>query len=617
MGGRIFITGDIHGKPERFSKERFPRQRELDKDDYMIICGDFGLVWDGEIVVKGTDITVKNEESKRETWWLDWLETLPFTVLFVDGNHENFDRLGQYPVEEWMGGKVHKIRPSVIHLMRGQVFTIAGKRIFTFGGARSHDIEDGILECTDPDLKEKKREMNRQGALYRVNHESWWEEEMPSEEEMQEGLKNLAQYGNEVDYIISHCCPGTLQQTICFDMEVTNEQTAYFDELKRICQYKKWYFGHFHDNKNVTEKDILLYEDILEAGEDVNENHPVIGKPRYKMYQPVKFFCMENGEQVEKVGLVYVRDAYGTLSNPDEPSYDIMALLGESACLFKHHAESAVTALTEEEIEVYKNLLVQLVGGMIRGDYNERKEEELSMENKEQKVMLHYWHIRKKKYEGEEFIYAHGIVSGHERLSDTEEINTSEIKNIEIDDTAKEALIYTRNTIYHCPLEYLDFEHQEEYQELLPEYVHLKETYRGKREYPSIETGKVLLVLSNFDPYYFNSLYYKATEDDSPSVVRAFPHVGMFQDSFLVSAEGLKIDLRYFPHYENIEFYTEKTDGKPWFLENIGTGTLYARTSCGIIRLGPGERKEVKAENAEKKEPLLLGGDLYPPMFLI
>ena len=43
------------------------------------------------------------------------------------------------------------IRPSVLHLMRGQLYDICGKRIFTMGGASSHDIRDGILEPDDPD----------------------------------------------------------------------------------------------------------------------------------------------------------------------------------------------------------------------------------------------------------------------------------------------------------------------------------------------------------------------------------------------------------------------------------------------------------------------------------
>lgn len=103
----IFITGDIHGDPTRFSINNFPEQKEITRDDFVIICGDFGLIW-------------AQEESKREKYWLDWLEDKPYTTLFVDGNHENFARLNACPVENWHGGKVHKIREHVIHLMRGE-----------------------------------------------------------------------------------------------------------------------------------------------------------------------------------------------------------------------------------------------------------------------------------------------------------------------------------------------------------------------------------------------------------------------------------------------------------------------------------------------------------------
>ena len=106
----------------------------MTKDDYVIVCGDFGGVWN------------QVGENKEEKHLMDWLEGKPFTTLFVDGNHENFDRLYACPVEEWHGGKVHKIRPTVIHMMRGQVFAIDGKSVFTFGGASSHDIDGGILE---------------------------------------------------------------------------------------------------------------------------------------------------------------------------------------------------------------------------------------------------------------------------------------------------------------------------------------------------------------------------------------------------------------------------------------------------------------------------------------
>ena len=73
--GRIYVTGDIHAEPDRFNTENFPEQKELTHDDYMIICGDFGLVW------------AEDKESKGVLVLDDWLEERPYTTLFVDGNH--------------------------------------------------------------------------------------------------------------------------------------------------------------------------------------------------------------------------------------------------------------------------------------------------------------------------------------------------------------------------------------------------------------------------------------------------------------------------------------------------------------------------------------------------
>ena len=126
-------------------------------------------------------------ESKGEKYWLDWFEGRSYTLLFVDGNHENFDRLNGYPVKEWHGGKVHELRPHVMHLMRGQVFEIDGKKIFAFGGASSHDITGGILETDDPSFRKKKKMLDRGYEPYRINHLTWWEQELANEEEMEEG----------------------------------------------------------------------------------------------------------------------------------------------------------------------------------------------------------------------------------------------------------------------------------------------------------------------------------------------------------------------------------------------------------------------------------------------
>lgn len=247
----IYITGDCHQDFERFNIDVFPEQKEMTKDDCVIICGDFGGVWN------------RNEESSREAKLMDWLENRPFTTLFVDGNHENFDRLYAYPVEKWHGGKVHKIRPSVIHLMRGQVFEIDGKSIFAFGGASSHDIAGGILEPDDPDFKKKKKKLDQGWYPYRVNHVSWWKQELPSEEEMQEGIENLAAHDNKVDFIVTHCCVSSTQTLLGGGLYKTDILTEYHEKIRQNTSFKKWFFGHYHDNRNVNIEEILIYEQMI------------------------------------------------------------------------------------------------------------------------------------------------------------------------------------------------------------------------------------------------------------------------------------------------------------------------------------------------------------------
>ena len=214
----IFITGDTHGDFTRFKKEIFYEQTELTKKDYTIICGDFGGVWDGSV------------EEQR---WLDWMEKKPFTTLFVSGNHENFDLLVKYPVEEWCGGKVQRIRPSVLHLLRGQIYRIQGKTFFTMGGASSHDIDGGILEPDDPLFKKKRRRLDASGALYRVNHRSWWKEKLPSEEEyraartaLESGLDGGLHHHPLRPHLGTECVEWRILQGRCLDRLLGRSSSA-------------------------------------------------------------------------------------------------------------------------------------------------------------------------------------------------------------------------------------------------------------------------------------------------------------------------------------------------------------------------------------------------------
>ena len=243
-------TGDCHGNFERFKPEYFPEQAQMTKRDIVICAGDFGGVWFGD---------------GRDEAALDWLESLPFTLAFVCGNHENYDALERYPVKDWHGGKVHRIRSHVLHLMRGQVFELEGYHFFTMGGAKSHDTEDGILEPGAPDFERKLLMLQRKPrARYRINHISWWAQEMPSEEEYAEARKNLAKVDWAVDYVITHCAPTSIAL-----MENRHNEadplTDFLQEVKERAHYHYWLFGHYHDNRAIDEKHILLWDQIIQV----------------------------------------------------------------------------------------------------------------------------------------------------------------------------------------------------------------------------------------------------------------------------------------------------------------------------------------------------------------
>ena len=230
----IFITGDTHIPEDvhKLNTTNFPRQKELTKSDYVIICGDFGGVWYPE----------DSKYHKEDLYWRKWFDEKPFTTLFVDGNHENHVLLSKLPEVEMFGGIVGKVNDSVYHLKRGQVYTIEGKKFFCFGGAKSTD-----------------REWREEGL-------SWWSEEMPTKQEMDYGLENLKMHDYKVDYIISHCAPSSIQWEM--DSRFDNDElTAYFDTVASRTDFKTWFFGHYHRTELIKDKYMALFDAVVGLGE--------------------------------------------------------------------------------------------------------------------------------------------------------------------------------------------------------------------------------------------------------------------------------------------------------------------------------------------------------------
>ena len=224
----IYVTGDTHGSGDFYKLRKFADEhRELTKEDYVIIAGDFGAVWDSKTL--SDDLKSYSE--------------LPFTVLFVDGNHENFDIINSYPIEIWHGGKVHKIKPGIIHLMRGQIFEIEGKTFLTLGGATSID------------------------KIYRREGISWWMQEALSIEDLDRAVANLKRYNNKVDYIVTHSCG---QRALLypplrnrkFQIGVYPENVLLTD-IEDAANFNHWYFGHYHMDADLNDKMTVLFNNII------------------------------------------------------------------------------------------------------------------------------------------------------------------------------------------------------------------------------------------------------------------------------------------------------------------------------------------------------------------
>lgn len=241
-------------------------------------------------------------------------------------------------------------------------------------------------------------------------------------------------------------------------------------------------------------------------------------------------------------------------------------------------------------------------------------EKVLSGEIAERRLMFHYWYVDEMQKPGSEvrMVTGHGFVTGHPKLRDSAFLNTSLVREIEIDEKEGMAILHTKNSAYYCPLAYCDFDKQDGFSDLIPDYERLREKYYGKMPEPETDAGNVLLVLSNFDPYYFHSLVFTPAGSTKRFRYHVEVQNGLFQDSFLIEAKDYGMDLRYYLHFQSIEFFSELTGDRPLFIENIGDVPLCARTRAGAIRLMPGERKEVKKENAEKEDPTLLRGNMIP-----
>jgi len=246
----IYVTGDTHIPIDihKLNSKNFPDQKNMTKNDYMIILGDFGLLWE-------------NIMSCTGLYWLKWLNERNFATLFLDGNHENHKKLfsgitapeiissdytDEYIIEKKFGGYVGKVSDSIYHLRRGEVYIINGKKFFTMGGGGSID------------------------KYLRVEGVDWWPEEEPNRKELYYGLDNLEKHNNTVDYILGHTAPKSVIFEHFDKYWECSSAEGFFDHIINFVDFEAFYCGHTHIDNDYG-KYHFLYQRVmcLEDGDEI------------------------------------------------------------------------------------------------------------------------------------------------------------------------------------------------------------------------------------------------------------------------------------------------------------------------------------------------------------
>lgn len=232
----IYVMGDIHGMATSFHSRVYFCIDDPQPDDAIIICGDAGLEYGNYI----------SKSLKQE------MQEFSRTIYIMRGNHDT-RYWRDHP--DWVqeNNLLYQKKYDNIKYIKdeGGLYNIAGNNILFIPGAYSID---------------KDYRLSR-GACYE------WEEQLTWAE--QDNIINICN-NNNIDYIISHTCPLRLQKyfkdlflSFIDQSTVDNSMEKFLDKIDFILQsdFKHWYFGHYHADRNMEQKYTMLYKEIVKLGE--------------------------------------------------------------------------------------------------------------------------------------------------------------------------------------------------------------------------------------------------------------------------------------------------------------------------------------------------------------
>jgi predicted phosphodiesterase len=199
---KILILGDTHGDWGHLNITLARALQAHPDITHVIQCGDFGYGWDDK-PHKLTRAYLTDEQIAY------YKENVKF--YWLDGNHENFDRL------DIDGGS---LQPDWKYMSRGSVLEIEQYRLLFCGGATSADKEA------------------------RHPHISWWPQEDITYGQIRKTFETV---DGPIDAIFSHDHPASIPY--CYERYnsiVGHGNRSLLNELREHYQPRFWFFGHHH-----------------------------------------------------------------------------------------------------------------------------------------------------------------------------------------------------------------------------------------------------------------------------------------------------------------------------------------------------------------------------------
>lgn len=217
----IFVTGDKHGQLEPFLENS--AFKKIKKNDILIVCGDFGFLWDKS-----------NLEYKK----LKWLSKRKYKIAFVDGCNDNMEIIEEYPVSVWNGGQVRLISDNIIYLMKGELYNIEDKKVLAFGGGFNSNLTADL------------------------DNNNWWPENYSTMASVDAVVRNIERVNGDFDLIVTHEAPSSI--TPCIEKIPSNNAiNNILEEIRTHSKFNMWFFGKYHMDKMIAPKYCAIFDRVI------------------------------------------------------------------------------------------------------------------------------------------------------------------------------------------------------------------------------------------------------------------------------------------------------------------------------------------------------------------